>query len=298
MQRKLTLLVAFVLGSVSQAVSKAAEPTQPSQIIAAKAPASPADNAADLLVAEVVARQKERRSISADLIETVAMGSQRFKATGRFVTLGSQLRLEFHVSLGEKTSGSLLEISDGETLWSVTELVGTKRVTRRDVRQIAAAAEAFAQARQDSSAGWLPELGIGGLIGLIASMERTMTFSMQPLVGEQAEQFAVVEGRWKPEFRRRFTPGDNDPLPEQIPDSVRLFIDRQTYFPQRIAYLKVAAGKSPVRSILTLDFKNVVLDGPVDTTLFEFLPPEGVIPEDITRDYLNLLKVETQPNGK
>ncbi len=298
MPRKLTTWIALVLVSVLQVASKAAEPPQLPQATTATVPPASADNAADLLVSEVVARQKERRSISADLVETVAMGSQRFKATGRFVTLGSQLRLEFQVSLGEKSSGSLLEISDGETLWSVTELVGTKRVTRRDVRQIAAAAEAFAQSRQDSSARWLPELGTGGLIGLIASMERTMTFSMQPLVGEQAEQFAVVEGRWKPEFRRRFTPGDNDPLPEQIPESVRLFIDRQTYFPQRIAYLKAAAGKSPVRSILTLDFKNVVLDGPVDTTLFEFFPPEGVIPEDITRDYLNLLKVDPAAPAK
>jgi hypothetical protein len=194
------------------------------------------------------------------------------------------------VKLHSGASGSLLEVCDGERLWSVTELPGVKRVTRRDVRQILAAAE-NAKARPERAA--TVDLALGGLPALLASLQRSMQFDALKEETIDGRAFSVVQARWKPEFARQLGSNAQGALPVHIPDLARIYFASDTAFPERLLYLKKVEDsqneRKTYRPLLDLQFRNVVLDAPLPDKLFEFTPPDGVEPEDVTRQYVEQL---------
>jgi len=136
------------------------------------------------------------------------------------------------------------------------------------------------------------ELGMGGLSGLIASLERTMNFEAMKDEGGDDNANVIVQGRWKPEYQNRWPKGKDDSLPSFIPDFVRITVDRQTHFPVRIVYVKrvVEKEKKVHRPLVSLKFSNIDFDKPIGDQEFTFEPGEGVIPQDITRQYLDSIK--------
>ena len=90
------------------------------------------------------ARQRllSHQSIKAKLVETVAMSGRRFTVHGAYVQGRGddlKLRLEFQAKLGD-TEGSILEVCDGQVLWTRHQIGDETRIFRRDVRQILQAA--------------------------------------------------------------------------------------------------------------------------------------------------------------
>ncbi len=267
--------------------------------------------AATAFMAKVHDALKSHPSVRADIEQTVTIGSQPFRATGRYMTSGSKLRLEYLIKPNEGADGNLIEVCDGKQLWSQVTLNGVKRVTHRDVEQIKAA---VASTKNISDAVVSAELGLGGLTALLASLERTMIFeAMKEGTGEGQTQ-TVVQGQWKADVSSRWRRRPEDPLPAYIPDLVRVVVDSHTLFPERIIYLKkqtekekteqapaakdksakdAPAKESPAktkkgyRAIVSLTFQNVQLDASIDEQEFTFVPPEDVVPEDITRQYLD-----------
>ena len=276
-----------------------------------KASVSAEQAAATAFMAKVHDALKSHPSVRADIEQTVTIGSQPFRATGRYMTSGSKLRLEYLIKPNEGADGSLIEVCDGKQLWSQVTLNGVKRVTHRDVEQIKAA---VASTKNISDAVVSAELGLGGLTALLASLERTMIFeAMKEGTGEGQTQ-TVVQGQWKADVSSRWRRRPEDPLPPYIPDLVRVVVDSRTLFPERIIYLKKQTEKekteqapatkdksakdapakdSPTktkkgyRAIVSLTFQNVQLDASIDEQEFTFVPPEDVVPEDITRQYLD-----------
>jgi hypothetical protein len=245
-------------------------------------------NAADLLTA---AHQKllAHTHIRADLQEVVAIKQPPFRMTGTYVSAGLKLRLNFQVKLPDGVTGSLLEVCDGERLWSVTELPGSTRVTRRDVRQIL---EAMDQAKNRPDRTAAIDLALGGLPALLKSLTRSMQFSSVTAETVGDRPYWRLSGKWRPEFLRQLTGGDEKAkLPPHIPEAVRLFLAQDTLFPERLVYLKQTGdGKeTEYRPLLELRLTNIVLNGPVESREFDFTPPNGVEPEDVTRQYLDQL---------
>ncbi len=265
--------------------------------------------AATAFMAKVHDALKSHPSVRADIEQTVTIGSQPFRATGRYMTSGSKLRLEYLIKPNEGADGSLIEVCDGKQLWSQVMLNGVKRVTHRDVEQIKAA---VASTKNISDAVVTAELGLGGLTALLASLERTMIFeAMKEGTGEGQSQ-TIVQGQWKPDVSSRWKRRPEDLLPAYIPDLVRIVVDSRTLFPERIIYLKKQTEKEKLeqapatkdksakdtpakdsspkkshRAIISLKFQNVQLDASIDEQEFIFVPPEDVVPEDITRQYLD-----------
>lgn len=247
-------------------------------------PAAP--NAAELLSAS---HQKllALTHIRAELQEVVAIKDPPFRMTGSYVSAGLKLRLNFQVKLPDGVTGSLLEVCDGERLWSVTELPGSTRVTRRDVRQILTAMEQ-AKNRPDRAAAI--DLALGGLPALMTSLTRSMQFQSVKSETVADREYWMVSGKWRSEFLRQLTGSeDKSKLPAHIPDAVRLYLAKETLFPERIAYLKQEPDGDGYRPLLELRLTNIVLNGPVDPREFDFTPPESVEPEDVTRQYLDQL---------
>jgi hypothetical protein len=255
-------------------------------VVGAQDPAPATPNATELL-ATAHQRLLSHSHIRAELHEVVAIKHPPFRMSGSYVSAGLKLRLNLNVKLPGGVQGALLEVCDGERLWSVTELPGSTRVTRRDVRQLLAAMDQ-AKGRPDRAAAI--DLALGGLPALLTSLSRTMQFQSVKAETRSDREFWMVSGKWRAEFLRQLTGSDDKtPLPTHIPDAVRVYLAQDTLFPEQIVYLKQLSDGEGYRPLLELKLTNVVLNGPVDSREFEFTPPANVEPEDVTRQYIEQL---------
>ena len=240
--------------------SKSTEPTKKKSKPASKKAQDVASEEALKTLQKARKSLIEQQSIQADILETVALGSRKFQAKGKYLQgTDLKLRLEFQVKLGG-TEGSLLEVCDGQVLWSRQTIGGQTQVTRRDVRQIL---EVAAENRTMPKIMLQAELGLGGLPAMLAALENTMVFTSMKQEEVDQQQFTVIEGKWKDEYRRQFQGGaaaeKDAPLPEFIPDRIRIFLSEGTLFPRRILYLKHRVKQNTFRPMVSLDFTNVKL---------------------------------------
>ncbi len=256
------------------------------------------------------------KRIRAQILETVAIGPSKFKVTGSYLQgTDLKLRLDFKVQVGDSI-GSLLEVCDGQVLWTRQSLSSLSReaekakqkksskkkttkkakktddvrITRRDVREILNAAASRGSVPKNML---VAELGLGGLPGLLASLERTMRFESLSKETVDKQQFTVIEGTWNKTYSDRWRDAtkkdDSNRLPEYIPDRVRIYFDDQFLFPRRILYLKQHVTRDYFRPMVTLDFTKVEFDVAVNDEDFLFVPPDGVFPVDVTKQYTRQL---------
>lgn len=237
-------------------------------------------------------------SINARLVETVSFFDRSYKAEGRYLQTSLKpgdwhMRLELMLKVGG-SEGALLEVCDGEILWTRTEIGAGKKkdqtITRRDVGRILAAAKKLGDPKTENSI--IANLGLGGLPALLASIERDMKFSSLKEETLRDRPVVVLSGQWNDAFKGRFgvEPSKGPALlPSFVPDEVQLSLDRETAFPVRFLYLKKIEGRDVLRPILTLDFIDVALNQPVDNSEFAYEPPQGITPVELTNFYLDQL---------
>ena len=258
-------------------------------------------------------------SVSANIVETVSIYDRGYKAEGRYVQTALKsndwhMRLQLMVKIGEST-GSLLEVCDGEVLWTRTEIdFGKKKerkdrkdtiLTRRNVSEIMGAARRAVDEKNQSVL--IASLGLGGLPALIAAIEQDMNFTGIKEDTLRQRPVQAIQGSWTEAFASKLRPQAGQPgqapsglLPAYVPDSVRIYLDRETGFPHRILYLKKVPGRDVQRPMLTLDFLDVVLNEPINKSEFEYEPPAGVTPVEQTKAFVDMLvppDSRTQPGA-
>lgn len=239
-------------------------------------------------------------SIRTHITEKVEIGPKPFIINGNYLQAKDlkqgkdlKLRLEFQVQSQNpagKPVGTLLEICDGQVLWTEYTIKGTSRVTRRDVQAILQQAQINPQLQTNML---VADLGLGGLPGLLASIQKNMNFVSVADRTISGKTLTVLNGTWKDEFLAQWKGGDPAApveLPAYVPDAVRIYLDQDTLFPRRIVYLK-KTGDS-LQSIVTLNFSKVTLNSPISEMEFAYEPPDGVFPVDITKQYLQQLNKE------
>jgi hypothetical protein len=235
-----------------------------------------------------------RQTVQANLLEQVLISDPPIRMTGRYLEQGRKTRLELQVRLKGDSQGSLLEVSDGDLLWSQTVFGDAKQVTLRDLKVIATA---LSDQPSLSTAGGPLDLGLGGLSGLMSSLQRTMKFDQLREESKGDEHWMILQGKWKPDYAAQWKKKPDDELPVYIPDGLRIYFDAETQFPRRLIYLKKHPEKATYRPIVRLEFQDVVLDQSVEETEFQYAPPEGLVPEDITQPYIDQLKRRNSPPG-
>ena len=230
-------------------------------------------------------------SIRAQITETVDIGPKPFVISGSYLQGNDlKLRLEFQVQSHKKDGkpvGTLLEICDGQVLWTEHTIKGTSRVTRRDVQAILKQASLNPKSRPNML---VANLGLGGLPGLLAAIQKNMQFQSVAEKTVNGKTLTVLNGTWKKEFLAQWK--GNDPkaavqLPPYVPSAIRIYLDPQSLFPRRIVYLK--NNNNTLESIVTLNFTKVTLNAPIDKAEFSYEPPDGVFPADVTNQYLKQL---------
>ncbi len=240
----------------------------------------------------------DHKSVRAQIIETVMIGNRRFRATGKYLQgTDLRLRLEYQIQVGS-TKGYLLQVCDGEILWTHQTVGKLATVTRRNVREILNAAASSGDIPQNLL---VAELGLGGLPALLASLERTMDFDTEKEETIDGNVFIVIEGTWKSKFSKHWADTNRQNpgiIPEYVPDRVRIFLDQKNLFPHRILYLKKPASKKVFRPMVALDFTKVVLNAATNPEEFSFASPKGVQEQDITQYYLQRLTAPKASEAK
>lgn len=230
-------------------------------------------------------------SIQAEITETVEIGPKPFVIKGKYLQdQDLKLRLEFQVQSRQedgKPVGTLLEICDGQVLWTEHTIKGTSRVTRRDVQAILKQSQVNPGTQPNLL---VAGLGLGGLPGLLAAIQKNMRFESVAERTVSGKTLTVLNGTWKEAFLAQFKGGDPSApiqLPAYVPDAVRLYLDQETLFPRRIVYLK--KNQDALEGMVTLNFSKVTLNAPIPAAQFAYEPPDGVFPVDITHQYLKQL---------
>ena len=285
--------------SEGRQISQAA-PRQPLRVAQADEPAPPAP--APKASGKDVLRQcrdkmAQYTAFKADIIEKVSVPQQSAAGAERTITAAGsylqgkalQLRLEFQVELAG-TKGSLLQICDGQILWSQHNVAELVSITRRDVKAILDAARA-ANAPQ---AALITEIGLGGLNGMLASIETSMDLKHVGSETIDGRAVTLVEGTWNKAFKDLWK---GQEFPPFVPDVVRVYIDQEQQFPRRVVYTRDASRGKPVRPILVLDFTNVSVNAAVKDNDFLFVPPDTPAPVDVTKNYVTRYQQAAgQPN--
>ena len=235
-------------------------------------------------------------SVQARLVETVQLPDRSIKAEGRYLqgNMGARdyrMRLELRLKVGSQT-GSLLEVCDGQILWTRHEVGNQPIITRRNVQEILKAAERSAPIPHTIL---ISNMGLGGLSALLGSMHLSMNFQgIKPDELRDRPVF-VVQGGWQDQYvalwrgvRQNQDKAFPDGLPSFVPDLVWLSVDQENGFPHRIQYRKRIPGRkeSVTQPILTLDYLDVVLNEPLNAQEFEFKEPDRPTPIDRTEEFI------------
>lgn len=258
-------------------------------------------------------------SVKADLVQAFSIGGSRFRAVGTYLQgTDNKVRLEYKLEeLGERKTkandtppktktktkskakkiNSMTQVSDGEVMYTLMTINGEVRQANRiNVKDVQSKVQAMAG---KSFSRWLQDFGMGGVKSMLASFEKTMKFGDRQVETLDGEDFIRLTGTWKADERRRMVGEGADPeqpLPGYIPDYVRLYLHPENMFPRRVMYLKRHPTERKVRPMVTLDFVNAVINGPVESSAFALKNlPEKVTLNDVTERVIKQLQSMSKP---
>lgn len=266
-------------------------------------------------------------SLQAQVHEVISIGPKTLTATGSYAA-GEfpRLRLEYQIQVGN-TSGTLIEVCDSQVLRTLREIrrtpVGTPpdtstppastpksespapaekpilKATRRDVRKIL---DSVRKQGTTPEAVLQAQLGLGGIPALLASFERTMLFDTYQAGTEGSRSPVIIEGFWKPEFKKglseQFAATGRDPN-QFLPERIRIEFDAQSLVPTRILYLRRTAGpaaNTPPAPLLSLEFRDIQVNSPIDPKIFDITLPPEVQELDQTESFIEQIEA-TKPKS-
>ncbi|MCH8831095.1 MAG: hypothetical protein IID45_16105 [Planctomycetes bacterium] len=278
-------------------------------------------------ITETRKRLREYKSYATTIRQFIKIGDRTFTASGKFYRKAieprsrlprsssqlppglyypgqeEKIRLELNLELNSgyhKIKGSLLQVCDGEVLMTVKKISGQKtRVTRRNVKEILAAMSGFAANNVNLRRSLICELGLGGVTGMLASLQKVMVFDSYDTKKIKNGKVYVMEGTWSPTYQQHWKGTTNQAaaLPDHVPDRVRIIIDSTSRL-RRIVYLKRTGIGKKLEPMITINFEAIKLNKPLSDDLFQFEHPTGVHVERLTKVYTRQLTTpQKQPAG-
>lgn len=284
------------------------------------AAADPNLPAADEILNQLRSKLEGLDSLRCELHQTSLISGMKLTARGKYLeATGNRVNLEFMIfpMVAEKAEdarqlaldsepapvddaqnrGVLNQVSDGSVLSTLWKNGDMQRVSRRDITTILAAAEAT-KAYDVKNA--VMDLGVGGLRGLISRLQTTMEFAPVKSITVGDRKVYEVTGRWSERIRKEVfkVPEGSivDPRP-YVPEYTRVYVDAETMLPRRIQFLKRSMDPTAkmVRPLITLDFRNLVINEPVNDEAFVFKTPEKAVEVDETENVIQMIQQSLKP---
>ena len=276
--------------------------------------------AADEILTQLRTKLEGLDSLRCELHQTSLISGMKLTARGKYLEAsGNRVNLEFMIfpMVAEKADdakllaldadaapvdetqnrGILNQVSDGSVLSTLWKNGDMQRVSRRDITSILAAAEAT-KAYDIKNAAM--DLGVGGLRGLVSRLQTTMEFAPVKSITVGERKVYEVTGRWSERIRKEVfkVPEGSvvDPRPH-VPEYTRVYVDAETMLPRRIQFLKRSMDPTAkmVRPLITLDFRNLVINEPVDDQAFVFKTPEKAVEVDETENVIQMIQQSLKP---
>ena len=215
------------------------------------------------LIHRAVSALGSHYTVSAEVTQTANLLGQEMIGSGSYFEQRSNQGLRFRLELNAQTSddkraSGLVQVCDGQYLWSYRKLRGSESLSRVDLTLVQ---QRLDEVGAGSSAqildGWP---GMGGLAKLLQSYDRAFLFDTPEEVQLQSSFPAwKVEGRWRPEMLARAVPRLKDAikqgrgvaredLPEHLPNSVVLFLGKDDLFPYSIFYYRLEGTTADVKA--------------------------------------------------
>jgi hypothetical protein len=219
--------------------------------------------------------------------------------------VGLALRMELRLRFGERLT-SLLQVSDGRTLWQRQDLADTTSLGRVDLDRLRSPS---ATGRQGT---WHPVMthavAVGGLPRLMSGLVENFAFDEPQAAQVRDTAVWLLEGRWQKHVLTRLFPDQEEQilagqppdltsLPEQMPTSVLVLLRQSDLFPLRIDYRRRGTDEGAAegvadRSLLRVDLYDIRRGAPLDERMFIYQPGNQEF-EDLTDRFLEQLRPVT-----
>ncbi|MCX7401226.1 MAG: hypothetical protein NT138_26375 [Planctomycetales bacterium] len=312
----------FADESAAAATPAATDSQPPAETPAPAKAAAPDPNlpAADEIMTQLRTKLEGLDSLRCELHQTSLISGMKLTARGKYLEAsGNRVNLQFMIfpMVAEKADdakqlaldaeaapvdetqnrGILNQVSDGSVLSTLWKNGDMQRVSRRNITSILAAAEATKAYDVKNAA---MDLGVGGLRGLVSRLQTMMEFAPVKSITVGDRKVYEVTGRWSERIRKdvfKVPEGSVvDPRPH-VPEYTRVYVDAETMLPRRIQFLKRSMDPTAkmVRPLITLDFRNLVINEPVDDQAFVFKTPEKAVEVDETENVIQMIQQSLKP---
>jgi len=269
---------------------------------------------AERLIDEAIKKVAALKSVSADMAQDVVMLKQSFSIKGRYLKAPtSRIYLKLTVTGLPDSSGTMLQVCDGETLWDYQQVLGSQSYRKLSIKPVFEqlnSPEIDAKTRDMV----MTQLGFTGPEALLIGLRKSVKFDQKEEDTLDGKPVWVLRGTWRnrnglvgPDQRPLPPTG---PLPAFVPSLATLYIGKKDGWP----YKMVLVGKVPTilqdtrrigpdgrpigsrasiekvePSSIRLTYPNVQLDPTIKPEEFAFQAPPGASVEDNTETTLKIL---------
>lgn len=266
-------------------------------------PPTEAERLIDLAIKKVAAV----KSVSADLVQNIKALGQDFQIRGRFLKApASRIYLKMDVSGLPGSTGTMLQVCDGEVLWDYQQILESQTYRRLSVKPILerlGSPEIDAALREEI----LTKLGFAGPETLLIGVRKSIKFDQKEEGELDGKPVYILRGLWR--NREGLVGPDQRPipptgmLPAYIPSLAVLYIGKEDGWPykldlkgrpltnlidtrqigpdgRRIGKLSSIERQEP--SEIQLVYSNVQLDAAIRPEEFAFQAPANANVEDNT----------------
>jgi outer membrane lipoprotein-sorting protein len=307
----------------NSAAKDVASPAAPSQGQATNEPPTEAEKIID----EAVARLHKIQSVSADIIEKVDMLGQSFELRGEYLLASDhRTRLELKLTGLGDTKGTLLQVSDGKTIWDFQQIVDT--ITNKPLAQsyrkhdLAPLLEKLDDAEYSPSdrAEIRLKLGFDGPESLLVGLRKMIRFDQKEEATLDQKPVWIIRGRWnnRTALMLNALPGgagarEGAPLPDYVPSAVSIWIGREDGWPYQVKLsgrrrtaleidsdepaktAPAAAAKPPSAedvppTEILITYSNVSINAAIRPARFAFTAPNNEKVVDETAFYSQMLQ--------
>ncbi|WP_435015858.1 hypothetical protein TA3x_003412 [Tundrisphaera sp. TA3] len=257
--------------------AQAPAPAEPAAAAAPEGP-TPAEQFLDVAIAKIHAMER----VSSTILQTVDMLNQKFQIKGEYYKdTGYRVRLKLDLSGLGGTDATMLQISDGKTLWDYQKVLSAPSYTKRELGPIL---ERLKNPNLDPAFRELvvANMGFGGPEALLMGFRKYARFDQLRNDTEDGRAVVIIGGTWT-NREKLLGPGDQPlsptaPLPPYVPSNIQITLGAEDHWPYRIKMI----GNAP--SILSMqeDTRKIGQDGrPIGVKR----PPPKINPSTVTLEY-------------
>jgi hypothetical protein len=252
------------------------------------APAPLADPAAERCLEQALDAFKPDRIswLETAIWQKVQLPGCEYQADGYYrLAPGQRFRLEIHTHPAEG-EGTIVSVSDGRELWHADRSGQGEweNVKHTNLSEVFAVMNGPAGSRLRDE--FLQQPHFQGMTPLLRNLRCSMVWARSERLRQNGGERIHLVGVWAKEVALKHTLPDRS-WPIALPRQCHLYLDGQTFWPQRVEWWGPTAAGGADRLLVQMEFRDPVFNHPMPeetcARLFVFQPGASVIEDDTAR---------------